>query len=544
MESLPKQPKQMKAEPQGVSTARHRLKESVFAPEGSTISSIGEFLLPYLLGAMQACWITAILIGLESAGLFVTSAALIPLWAPFILILGSLFLFHYLGMRTQKNKTADSSDGVKVVLSETSLFIILVGVASLFFIWLNLYSQRAFIFDPRWMLLLFNDVLLLNGYFYEAVCMIGLTCLFGWMGIRLINRNVEPSDVFRALWLGLSVFIVVIVLRTGQARAGVIVHNDLSLLVLIPLFLFLSLMAHALARVVFIRKSHPTGLQGSIVAQERAIILLIGLLGLAFLLFAVLIGGTTNSVFLTDLEHILAIFGVVYDWLVGILAAIIVIVVIPIFWLLSFLHPSTSSRLPKVTRFHPPQSTANPSISAMQEAFAHAIIPVLSIVLPILFIGLMVLLIHWTLRRRSRVRKRVNMSNQDVHESLWSWSLFWTQLRSLIRAMFARFRHHNLTTEDGVVKIEGIKGEPAARSIREIYRAFLQKATRHGYPRRRFETPYEFRQRLDEKVPLTEPQLELITEAYALTRYGGEAPDEAQLTQIRSHWIELDRKWT
>ena len=292
---------------------------------------------------MQACWIAAILIGLASAGLFESSAALIPLWAPFVLILGSLFLFHYLGMRTPKNPTGDSADGVKVVLPETSLFLILVGVASLFFVWLNLYSQTAFIFDPRWVLSFFNDVLSLNGNFYEAVCIIGLTFLLGWMGIRLINRNVEPSDVFRALCLGLGVFIVVIVLRTGQASAGAVVHNDLALLLLIPLFLFLSLMAHALARVVFIRKSHPTGLQGSIVAQERAIILLIGLLGLAFLLFAVLIGGTTNSVLVTNLEHVLAVVGVVYNWLVEIVAAIIVIIVIPIFWLISLLHPSTST---------------------------------------------------------------------------------------------------------------------------------------------------------------------------------------------------------
>jgi len=544
METLPKQPKQMKAEPQGVSAARHRIKESLFAPEEPTISSIGEFLLPYLLGAMQACWIAAILIGLASTGLFVSPAALIPLWAPFILIPGSLFLFHYLGVRPSKNPTGDSAAGVKIVLPETSLFLILLVVVSLFFVWLNLYSQTAFIIDPRWVLTLFSDVLYLNGTFYEAVCIIGLTFLLGWMGIRLINRNVEPSDVFHALCLGLGVFIVVIVLRTGQARQGEVVHYDLVLLLLIPLFLFLSLMAHALARVVFIRKSHPTGLQGSIVAQERAIILLIGLLGLAFLLLAVLIGGTTNSVLVTSLEHVLAVVGVLYSWLVEIVAAIIVILVTPIFWLLSFLHPSTSNRLPKLNRFHPPQSTANPAISIMQEAFAHTIIPILSIVIPILFVAFIVLLIRWNLRRRSRVRKRVNRRNQDVHESLWSWSLFWTQLRSIILVLFARFIHRDVTTEDGVVKIEEIKGEPAARSIREIYRAFLQKATRYGYPRRKFETPYEFKQRLDEKVPLTEPQLELITEAYVFTRYGNEVPDEAHLAQIRTNWIELDRKWT
>ena len=94
-----------------------------------------------------------------------------------------------------------------------------------------------------------------------------------------------------------------------------------------------------------------------------------------------------------------------------------------------------------------------------------------------------------------------------------------------------------------MVVTEEIKGEPAARSIREIYRAFLKKAARRGYPRKRFETPNEFKQRLDEKVPLAEPQLEMITGAYALTRYGGDVPDDAQLELVRRKWVELDQKW-
>jgi len=543
METLPKQPKHIKAElPDLLATNAHQRTKSVFAPVDSSISSIGELLLPYLLGAMQACWFAAILIGLASAGLFASSATLIPLWAPFILILGSLFLFHYLGMKTSSNTIGDQPGGVKIALSETSIFLIVFAIASLYFIWLNIYAQKAFIFDPKWVLLLFNDILILNGNFYEAICILGLTFLLGWMGIRLINRNVEPSDVFRALCVGLSVFVVVIILRAGQARQGAVIHDDLSLLLLIPLFLFLSLMTHALARVVFIRKSHPTGLQGSIVAQERAIILLVGVLGLAFLLVAIFIGGTTNTLLLANLEHILAVVGVIYNWLVEIVAALIVIIVIPIFWLISLLHPTT--QFGKIKIFHAPKTVANPSIAPMQEAFAHTIIPILSIVLPILFVTLMVLLIRWTLRRRSRVRKRVNRRNLDVHESLWSWSLFWVQLKSLMLVLFARFMHRSTTKEDGVVKLEEIKGEPATRSIREIYRAFLRKATRHGYPRKRFETPFELKQRIDEKVLLAEPHLELITEAYAFTRYSGEVPDEAQLAQIRENWAELDRKWT
>jgi hypothetical protein len=542
MESSPKQPENKQEEPQGVSTAIHWLKEWIFAPEEPTISSIGEFLLPYLLGAMQACWIAAILIGLASAGLFESSESLIPLWAPFVLILGSLFLFHYLGLRTAKKTSNDTNDSVKVAIPETTLFFILIGILALFFVWLQIYSQTAFILDPNWLLTMFNDVLLLNGHFYEAIIILGLACLLGWLGIRLINRHVEPFDVFRALCLGLGVFIVVIILRTGQASAGAVIHNNAVLLLLIPLFLFLSLMAHALARVVFVRKSHPAGLQGSVVAQERAIMMLIGLLGLAILFIALLIGGTTNSALLANFQHVLALLGVVYSWLVEIVAAIIVIVVTPIFWLISLVHPST--QLPKAPKVHRVQSTANPTIITLQNTFAHILLPILSIVLPILLIVLMVILIRWTLHRRQRMRKRVNRRNQDIHESLWSWSLFWMQLRSIVRALFARFIHHDTTTEDSVVVTQEIKGEPAARSIREIYRALLKKAADRGYPRKRFETPYEFKQRLDEKVPLAEPQLEVITEAYAFTRYGGDIPDEAQLAQVRSNWVELDQKWT
>ena len=540
MESSPKQPENTKEEPPGISTTVHWLKEWIFVPQEPNISSIGEFLLPFLLGATESCWLAAILIGLASAGIFESSEPLVPLWAPFTVIIGFLLLFHYLGLRSAKKASSHTGEDLKIETSDTFLFIILIGVLSLYFVWLRIYAQTAFIFDPKWLLALFNDILLLNGHFYEVVCIVGLLFLLGWLGIRLINHQIEPSDVFRALCLGLGVIIVVIILRTGQASAGVVFHDDAILLLLIPLFLFLSLTAHALARVVFIRQSHPAGLQGSIVAQERAIIGLIGSLSVALLLITLLIGGTTNPAFLASVEHALAPLGVVYNWLVELIAGIVVILATPIFWLISFIHPSKQS--PKLPNFHKAIVTGKPAITPLETAFAHTIIQILSIVLPILFILLMVMLIRWTLRRR-RVRKRVNRHNQDVHESLWSWSLFWMQFKAILYALFARFIRRETTTEDVVVVTEEIQAEPAARSIREIYRAFLKKAARRGFPRKRFETPYEFKQRLDEKVPVAEPQLEVITEAYALTRYGGEVPDEAQLELVRKKWVELDQKW-
>src|SRR6266581_3498269 len=134
MDSSPKQPENKKEEDQGASTLAQWLKEQLSVPQERTISSLGEFLLPTLLGIMESCWIAAILIGLAGAGLFESSEPLLPLCAPFILIVGSIWLFYYAAQRGAKKGSSSQNETAKIAIPDTSLFIILVGVLSLFFI--------------------------------------------------------------------------------------------------------------------------------------------------------------------------------------------------------------------------------------------------------------------------------------------------------------------------------------------------------------------------------------------------------------------------
>ncbi len=542
MESSPKQPQKKREERPSVLIAVQWLKELLLIPQGPTISSLGEFLLPILFGIMESCWLAAILIGLASIGLFESSDPLLPLWAPFLFIVGSMLLFHYVELRAaQRASSSHQGNHAKVAVPETLLFIIVIGVLSLFFVWLHAYAQTAFVFDPKWLLALLNDVLLLNLHFYEVVSIIVLSFIFGWRGIRLVNRDIEPSNVFRVLCLGLGIMILVIMLRTGRESAGVVFHDDVLLLLLIPFFLFVSLVAHALARVSFIRRSHPTGLQGSIVVQERAIMIVIGSLGLVLFLVAILVSSSVNPSFLQTLAPLGAAIARAYDWLVEVVADVAVIIATPFFWLLYLF-----------TRLFPPKAPGSntnqgqlsrPKLPSFTPNSTSAIIPFVKIILPIVILLLIFALIWWTLRRRRRVRIAVQRQKEDVHESVWSWKLFWSQFKAFFLALFARFFPRGAATEENKVAVEEIKSEPATRSIREIYRALLRKAANRGYARKRYETPHEFKQRLDEKVPLVEPQLELITEAYALTRYGGEVPDESHLESVRDMWVELDKKW-
>src|SRR5215471_14220040 len=143
MDSSSKQPEKEREERQGVAIAARRLREQIFAPqEEPTISSLGEFFLPVLLGIMESCWLAAILIGLANTGLFGSTEPLMPLWAPFVFITGTILLFHFLERRTAKRATSqENNEGVRFAPPDTFLFIIVTAILALFFVWLGVYSQ-------------------------------------------------------------------------------------------------------------------------------------------------------------------------------------------------------------------------------------------------------------------------------------------------------------------------------------------------------------------------------------------------------------------
>src|SRR5205807_5630455 len=107
------------------------------------------------------------------------------------------------------------------------------------------------------------------------------------------------------------------------------------------------------------------------------------------------------------------------------------------------------------------------------------------------------------------------------------WDLFWAQLKGFLLAIWRRF--FPLPVVATSVVVEEIGGEPRARSIREIYRALLAWASGMGLPRKKDETPYEFRARLNERLLHAEPELGSVTQVYSAIRYGGVIPNEEEL---------------
>src|SRR5690242_8739796 len=77
--------------------------------------SWGERLLPLLFAAMETCWIYALLLGLVSINLFQTNESLVPVWAPFVLILGTYWLSLHIERREASASSHTANDAADAI---------------------------------------------------------------------------------------------------------------------------------------------------------------------------------------------------------------------------------------------------------------------------------------------------------------------------------------------------------------------------------------------------------------------------------------------
>lgn len=495
--------------------------------------SWGEWLLPYLFIAMETCWVAAILLTIAGLNMFQTHTLLIPLWAPFILMAST----HWLALRLERGMVSRETTPASKNSPGMSLVFCVITVITLFVIWSSVYANTTFFLNPSWLGLLISDILFLNATAFHIGAVFVLTLYFCWRGIQLARREIEPADVFNTLRIGTGIMLLALLIQMG---AGIGSSIGFALLLLMPIFLALALMAHALAQALFLRHVHTVGLQGSVVAQERSLLMVIAGIGLLLLLVSLLVGTLANPAFLAQVQHALAPIGVLYDLLATWIAYAIVFLLTPIFWLISLLHPKT--QLPTVR--HPKPLPAprghGGSLAPTLPASVIAALPFIKALLPLLFAALLVVAIIVALRVRRVILSR---RSEEQHESLWSWQLFWTQLRAFLLAFWRRFFPTPFAHTQGEAALPvDTTTEPAARTIREIYRAFLQWAAAHGYVRKKNETPDELKIRLNAQLPEVGTEVGVMTAAYNDIRYGGIVPDDAEVQRVQQVWTALRQK--
>lgn len=499
--------------------------------------SRGERALPYLLALMETCWVDTILIAI--AGTTLSHTFWLPLWMPFVVLAGSCWSAN--SFSYSQESTNNESTRSTLSFAGTLLVVLLIAGTALFSLWNGLYASSIAFYDPTWLANLLSDVFLLGPEAFRIVVTIALILYFYWRGLRLAHTVLEPGNVFFGIRLGIGVLLAVIVYRAATNTTS---FDEALLLFLTPLFLVAALVAHALAQTSFMRTLHRSGLQGSVSLQERALIVVSIAFGVVLFLASLAVGAFASPAFFTDMQYVLSPVAIVYDWLTRTLAFVMTVLVAPFIWLLQVFHfklhePNYQVQTSQITcKKYPHALQCLKKVSSPQNASDTLLLTIAKIVLPIVIVVLIVLIVMlFTRMRRTRVARRLD----EVHESLWSWKLFLTQVRAFFSVLWLRlFPRRVAVSVQGNIDEGAV--EPAARSIREVYRAMLRWAADRGYPRKKDETPYEFRLRLRARLPLTEPELGTMTDAYTAIRYGRAVPSDAEVAYVQQTWSQLRQK--
>lgn len=471
--------------------------------DGAESKSPGEQLIPLLVIAMECCLIYALL--LVSAGLFVAPPGpLLPFWV----ILLAFLLCHWLTSGLKRHLSSGYLPRIlrKVLAGLIMLCAVLTEMAAC--AWLRFYAGTFLPTDPAWLRALANDPGQADRAF--QLVLIGMLLSFlAWISYRTFEKQPQAS-------LLLSRGGPVLAMLGGISLIEELFLNSADFWqppMLLATFLWLGLLAQALQKAMAKRRLYRSELEGGFRGQERIIFQVMSSLGLLVVLSLL---GTlfAHGNLRLDLQ-----------WNLPRPPA-----------------PTSATSGGNIQLDGPSGGVIAPTTSSF--SLLGLIQVVIAVSSSIFLLSLLILLTRLLLKYGPMHRNR--RGSRDERKSLWSWSLFFSQWKALLRPLliwpgqlFRKMRRY-----DSIQELEGEPVTLAIRDVRAIYHLFLQKATRLGYPRHPDETPQEFQQRLYQQEPQLNPELNRLTSAYTLVRYGGIIPRVDEISSVQDSWHTLNARWT
>lgn len=491
-------------------------------------SSWEEHLLPYLVALMDAGLLADLILALNNFAFPFPTAFIMPLWVPFLLLTGVCWLVRRLLFWTGKSRfyfdtTGDGSLELIIVI----LLHIVAIAGALCLVWF------------------------FGAGFWQVFCSTVLFIIGCWRGFRIAQDELDKRFINNVTVMS-GIILVLTIFTTNSANG---LHNTPLLFLLLLLFFFLALIIRILSTAITLHCY--VGISSRLQRpQLSAFPLWLAAIGTGILLFVVTltISSVINPSFLSIIQ---SAFSPLLTPLAHVGSLLVAWLFVPLNWLLAagkpffsksgngtvhiprYLEKSLDQRLHGNTPLSPfPSPTSlfhlgNASINIGKIILLGAMLIAFS-----LLIALLLRLWHQYRRRRPKA---------VLHESIWSWGLFWTQLKEFWRSLLSsiaplRPYHHRLSNESAAARTDRAL-LATVEDIREMYQVILNWTAGHGCPRMGDETPYEFEQRLSMQFPKAGLHLMTITDAYVAWRYGGYAPDESEIPHLQAEWNALLTLW-
>ena len=418
----------------------------------------------------------------------------------------------------------------------TRLSIIACGLAAIIIVLRIEYATGSGLLDMRGFI---NAARLLVDSFShpnQVAVALAVGLYLWWRGIGFAHSPLFFEDVYRHFSFGLIVQVILIIAWGTDQQSSWMSATGLY----VAGFFFFGLSALALARLKGTQEqARARGI--STVFNGRWLSIIIVVIG-----SIVLVGMGVASIF--SIQFLSVLTGV-FNFVTGILLKVIfylsyVSVIVTsffvslTFYIITVIINALQGKIPTE-----PLSSANvTAIPELKQAVSESLSPEALLALKLVLFTIIIASVVFLLVK-AILRLRPSQTKEDVeeiHESLWSWHGFLTDLRFFLGLLWQHFRGKIKKMVDEVAEAgrSQSQGTDVSRrlTIREIYQHLLRQASQIGVTRRHQETPYEYSKRLEQSVPEGSAPLNELTDLYVNVRYGELSAEARQTDRANSLW--------
>lgn len=426
----------------------------------------------------------------------------------------------------------------------TRLSIIACGLAAILIVLRIEYSAGLGLLDGQW----FIDIarLLIGSYSHpnQAVVALVVGVYLWWRGIGLGHSPLFFENIYRSFSIGL-IAQVVLILAWGVDPQK---NSSMSTIGLyVAGFFFFGLSALALAKLKGTQEQEKEEGVSAVFNGRWLSIIVVVITGI------VLVGIGIASIFSTQFLSVLGqLFNLISGLLFKVLYYLSLVAIAIVGFLLAVSFAIVQSIINMLQGKQPAETFSSANLTAIEglkqgvsQATSPETLLVLKWVLFALVTAAVVFLFARAILRYGSAWKKEDV--EEIHESLWSWEGFLTDLRLFFGLLWQRFRGKI----KAVVPIAATGHSRHQRmdaggklSIREIYQHLLWQASQLGITRRYQETPYEYSKRLGQAVPEGSSPLSELTDMYVNVRYGDLAAEVKQVDYANRLWEAIQKLLT
>ena len=497
---------------------------NVFVRQVSRLNWIATVVIPAAVVLMEVYWLYPWFLWMGEIDTLSTARAPLSIGGVIFLLGGGFVVTRYLLSREWS-------------LNWVRWGVIVCGLLVVFTVIRSEYHAGYGLFDMQWFVHTVK-ILLDFSQFHPLMIALPAGAYLWWRGIRRGRAPLYTSDIYRTFITGTISFVLLVIVWRVSLGAGSLEDLASTVAPHVAAFFFFALVSLALINLQSIRqKMTPEDVGPSF--NRRWLPILILVVG-SIVLIGIGVASIFSPEFMSFLSSLVGSIGDFFGTILGYIFIPLGFVAAALYWVGLFLVNLVRGK--GIPEFEGPDfGVGEEEVAETTQGAPISEVVVLGLKWA-LFVIVAIAIIYLLSRAITRFRvSRMKTDVTEVNESLWSWGGFVADVRLFLSSIWQRIwrRGKEITASKAAPHRYLDKDEEGTMDIREIYRRLLWQASRFGMGRRGYETPYEYRVRLEQLVPDGQESLTEITDLYVNVRYGEMETQRRQVDRANRLWQSL-----